>query len=296
MDIGENSVLGDKLNDCKVNQQEGPQEPTHGSPSKSSTQSTHGSPSKSSTQSRHGKKIVEVPKIGMKFDCDDSAYEFYKEYAHQIGFSVRKQFVKRAKTGLVKRRTFCCSKEGERVVDKRREHALFHHPISRVGCLAQVTCQLQKDGMLEIVSFHEQHNHEFAPSPMKHMLRSKKKITLAQQAIADDAEKVGDIKDFHSIEIQSNAQELRGHRYPHLNKIFHEIFTLAAESEMMYEYAKTFSEKLLKDLQEMKKGSYFDSVEGRTKVQGEVTLEDVLQVDTRSESESNEDIPSQTIR
>jgi zinc finger SWIM domain-containing protein 3 len=54
-----------------------------------------------------------------------------------------------------------------------------------------MTCQLQKDGMLEIVSFHEQHNHEFAPSPMKHMLRSKRRITPAQKAIADDAEKSG---------------------------------------------------------------------------------------------------------
>ena len=80
---------------------------------------THGSPSRSNTPSRHDKQNVEVPKFGMKFDCDDSAYEFYKEYAQRIGFSVRKQFVKRAKTGQLKRRTFCCSKEGERSVDKR---------------------------------------------------------------------------------------------------------------------------------------------------------------------------------
>ena len=25
-----------------------------------------------------------TPAIGMKFDCDDSAYEFYKDYAHRI--------------------------------------------------------------------------------------------------------------------------------------------------------------------------------------------------------------------
>jgi zinc finger SWIM domain-containing protein 3 len=99
--------------------------------------------------------------------------------------------VKRTKSGLVKRRTFCCSKEGKRVVDKRREQVYFHHAISRVGCLAQMTCQLQNDGMLEVVSFHEQHNHEFAPSPMKHMLRSTRQITPAQKAVANDAEKSG---------------------------------------------------------------------------------------------------------
>uniref|UniRef100_A0A2N9GWH9 SWIM-type domain-containing protein n=1 Tax=Fagus sylvatica TaxID=28930 RepID=A0A2N9GWH9_FAGSY len=151
----------------------------------------NGSPNKSNIPNRDNKNNVEVPKIGMKFDCDDSAYEFYKEYAHRTGFSVRKQFIKRGKTGQIKRRTFVCSKEGERGADKRREQVSFHHPISRVGCLARMTCQLQKDGMLEVVSFHEQHNHEFAPSPMKHMLRSKRKISLAQKAIGDDAEKSG---------------------------------------------------------------------------------------------------------
>jgi zinc finger SWIM domain-containing protein 3 len=99
--------------------------------------------------------------------------------------------VKRSNLGIVQRRTFCCSKEGKRVVDKRKEQVSFHHTISRVGCLAQMTCQLQKDGMLEVVSFNEQHNHAFVQTPMKHMLRSKRKITLAQKAIADDAEKSG---------------------------------------------------------------------------------------------------------
>ncbi|XP_065623147.1 protein FAR1-RELATED SEQUENCE 5-like [Quercus suber] len=144
------------------------------------------------TPSKH--KEIKAPTIGMKFDCDDSAYEFYKQYAHRMGFSVRKQYVRRGSAGDIKRRTFCCSREGERVIDKRREQVSFHHPISRIGCLAQMTCQLQKDGMLEVVSFHEQHNHEFAPSPMKHMLRSNRKITPAQQAFADDAEKSGGIR------------------------------------------------------------------------------------------------------
>ena len=72
----------------------------------------------------------------MKFDCDDSAYEFYKDYAHQIGFSVRKHSVKRGNVGQIIRRTFSCSKEGERVFDKHRKNASYRRPISRTGCLA----------------------------------------------------------------------------------------------------------------------------------------------------------------
>ena len=56
----------------------------------------HGLLSKLNTPIKQSTKIAEVPTIGMKFDCDDSAYKFYKEYAHQIGFSARKQLVKRS--------------------------------------------------------------------------------------------------------------------------------------------------------------------------------------------------------
>ncbi|CAL1387494.1 unnamed protein product [Linum trigynum] len=52
-------------------------------------------------------------------------------------------------------------------------------------------CLLKKDGLLEIVSFEANHNHELAPTPMKHMLRSNEKISSAQKAIANDAERAG---------------------------------------------------------------------------------------------------------
>ena len=45
--------------------------------------------------------------------------------------------------------------------------------------------------MLEVVSFHEQHNHELASLPIKHMSRSKREIAPAQKAIVDDAERLG---------------------------------------------------------------------------------------------------------
>ena len=58
-------------------------------------------------------KIV-TPIIGMKFDCEDSAYEFYKSYAHRVGFSVRKHWLKRNSTGQVKRRLFVVPNRGKK--------------------------------------------------------------------------------------------------------------------------------------------------------------------------------------
>ncbi|XP_030964276.1 uncharacterized protein LOC115985473 [Quercus lobata] len=104
------SILPDseKCSDSQFVQEEAQVKPIDGSPN---------------TPSKHNMEI-KAPMIGMKFDCDDSAYEFYKEYAHRMGFSVRKQYVRRGSAGHVKRRTFCCSKEGERAIDKRREQDL----------------------------------------------------------------------------------------------------------------------------------------------------------------------------
>nr|XP_023916993.1 protein FAR1-RELATED SEQUENCE 5-like [Quercus suber] len=84
------------------------------------------------TSIKHNKEI-KAPMIGMKFDCDDNAYEFYKQYAHRMGFSVRKQYVRRGSVGHIKTRTFCCSKEGERAIDKRREQWLFETFLSAMS-------------------------------------------------------------------------------------------------------------------------------------------------------------------
>ena len=153
MDTSQIILLEVELNGCIANQQE-----------KAQVEPTHGSPSKSNTPSKYSKEIVEVPElvledefigwipdqqekakvkitprslnksntpaICMKFDCDDSAYKFYKDYAHQIGFSVRKHSVKRGNVGQIIRRTFSCSKEGERVFDKRRKNPSYRRLIS----------------------------------------------------------------------------------------------------------------------------------------------------------------------
>ena len=66
MDSSQNSVLDNELSVVIVDRQEEDQvEPTHGSPNTSSRQN----------------KEIEAPTIDMKCDCDDSAYEFYKQYA-----------------------------------------------------------------------------------------------------------------------------------------------------------------------------------------------------------------------
>ena len=82
--------------------------------------------------------------------------------------------------------------------------------------------------------------------------------------------KVGSIKDYRVIDIKGTTQEFIGKRYSHLSHEFREICTLAAEGEMMYECTKRYFQNILKDLQEMRKKIYSNSME----VHGDVLLGD----------------------
>ncbi|KAK3017506.1 hypothetical protein RJ639_006111 [Escallonia herrerae] len=66
----------------------------------------------------HGGNVHEVPKLGMEFDSEQHAFDYYSEYAHRVGFNVKKQHVKK-RDGIVMR-TLCDSKQGERDIDKRQ--------------------------------------------------------------------------------------------------------------------------------------------------------------------------------
>ncbi|KAK3013394.1 hypothetical protein RJ639_009455 [Escallonia herrerae] len=73
----------------------------------------------------HGGNVHEVPRLGMEFDLEQHAFDYYSEYAHRVGFSVRKQHVKK-KDGIVTR-TLYCSKQGERVLKLQPTRNLPDH-------------------------------------------------------------------------------------------------------------------------------------------------------------------------
>ncbi|XP_030923594.1 protein FAR1-RELATED SEQUENCE 9-like [Quercus lobata] len=103
--------------------------------------------------------------------------------------------------------------------------------------------------------------------------------------------KIGSIKDYCGIYIKGNTQESIEKHYSHLSYKFREISTLAKKSEKMYEHTKRCFENLLKDLQEMRKKCYSNSMEGRVEVHGEAIHANVLQ--GNSGFDSHKDISSQ---
>ncbi|KAF7819476.1 protein FAR1-RELATED SEQUENCE 5-like [Senna tora] len=122
-----------------------------------------------------------VPRLGMGFDSEDHAYEFYNTYAGRVGFSVRKDYVNRSKIdGAVASRRFTCFREGFRQKDKRDVNVKRPRKETRIGCLAQLVISRQPDGRYRVTHFEEKHNHELVAACRVHMLRSQKRIATTQ--------------------------------------------------------------------------------------------------------------------
>lgn len=128
-----------------------------------------------------------VPKLGMGFDSEDHAYEFYNSYAGRMGFSVRKDYVNRSKIdGTVASRRYTCFREGYRQKDKRGLKAKRPRKETRVGCMAQLVISRQTDGRYRATYFEEHHNHELVPACKVRLLRSQKRLSQTLEHCASE--------------------------------------------------------------------------------------------------------------
>ncbi|CAD6223751.1 unnamed protein product [Miscanthus lutarioriparius] len=119
------------------------------------------------------------PRVGMYFETEDDAYEFYKAYAARLGFVVRKSNKSKNSRHTVTRRLFVCSKQGFRQEPKKPQHATAGSgvasssslapaprcPDSRTGCLASLTIKLiPSANAFRVTDFVADHNHPLASS------------------------------------------------------------------------------------------------------------------------------------
>ncbi len=133
-------------------------------------------------------ELTDVPTLGMIFNSEQDAYEYYNSYAKTIGFSVRKHRVNRKKnTGVVWKRSYTCSREGfyhkKNTPTKKRDDR-------RCGCEAQLEIRLQ-DGKFAVTAFHSEHNHDLVPPSLSHALRSHRNIQSSQGGFMDQMNHAG---------------------------------------------------------------------------------------------------------
>ncbi|XP_020238849.1 protein FAR1-RELATED SEQUENCE 5 [Cajanus cajan] len=131
-----------------------------------------------------------IPKVGMEFETEDAAYNFYNDYAYRVGFSVRISKGHKDKYGKIVNRVFCCSCEGYRGKDKREDNVKNPRPQSRFGCLAKMKVNSRLTGKYRVTEFIAEHAHETTTPSKSHLLRSQRKMTIPQVAevhLADDS-------------------------------------------------------------------------------------------------------------
>ncbi|XP_004490690.1 protein FAR1-RELATED SEQUENCE 5-like [Cicer arietinum] len=129
------------------------------------------------------------PRVGMKFDNIDVAYQFWLTYSVHAGFGVRKRYANKNKDDTISSCRFVCSKEGVRKIDKRDVFVNIHRAETRTDCKARISL-VCKNGNFVIHEFVEDHNHPLQLPETTHMLASHRKITEVQAYeidLADDS-------------------------------------------------------------------------------------------------------------
>ncbi|XP_062103484.1 protein FAR1-RELATED SEQUENCE 5-like [Humulus lupulus] len=127
-----------------------------------------------------------IPKVGMEFNTEEEAYNFYNAYAYKIGFSIRRSKMhKDFLDGLIIDRIFCCSCEGHREKDKRDVIVKSHRAETRFGCLARMKINSRQNSKYRVIDFVMEHTHVTSSPSKSHLHRSQRRLTVAQDAEID---------------------------------------------------------------------------------------------------------------
>ncbi|XP_022895256.1 protein FAR-RED IMPAIRED RESPONSE 1-like [Olea europaea var. sylvestris] len=121
-----------------------------------------------------GKDGVNVPEVGMMFDDEKEMFEFYKKYAYEVGFPVRKRNSKKGDDGVVRYVTFTCSREGRRIYGT--SNSLKQQPTSQTDCKARISASLLSNGKWRVNTAHLDHNHRTSPSKSR-LYRCNRELT-----------------------------------------------------------------------------------------------------------------------
>jgi hypothetical protein len=124
------------------------------------------------------------PTVGMIFDNLADVEKFYKDYAHDVGFSVRVGQHKKKDSDIVGK-YYYCAREGynvpkdEKVIDPSEKKRKKTHKVSekRCGCDTHIYVSLGKDKRFKITRMVDQHNHGLVSPPHRHFLRSNRHVS-----------------------------------------------------------------------------------------------------------------------
>ncbi|XP_022871552.1 protein FAR1-RELATED SEQUENCE 5-like [Olea europaea var. sylvestris] len=98
----------------------------------------------------------------MEFKDEKEVSEFYRRYAYDVGFWVRRRNSRKGEDGVVNYVTLTCCREGRR--SNNTSASLKPHPTIQTGCKARLTASLDIRGIWKILTVDLKHNHKTSPS------------------------------------------------------------------------------------------------------------------------------------
>ncbi|KAI5013693.1 hypothetical protein ZWY2020_040579 [Hordeum vulgare] len=199
------------------------------------------------------------PQIGMYFETEDDAYEFYKAYATRLGFVVRKSNKSKNSRHTVTRRLFVCSKQGFRQEPKKPQDETNvtvaapppppRCPDSRTGCLASLTIKLLPSAnAFRVTEFVAEHNHQLASAASAVSLAMIPSSSSHRSIAA--AASLPDPRDGPSPEMHFETED---DAYAFYNRL---IASRAAKSEEAMSYIESQSSVLVKHLDDILQTGY----------------------------------------
>ncbi|XP_024042049.1 protein FAR1-RELATED SEQUENCE 5-like [Citrus clementina] len=132
--------------------------------------------------------------LGAQFDSVEDADAWYMNYSRLVGFSVRKNELRRFKSGQTTIRRWVCNLEGYRAEkylanDNRVREP---RPIMRTGCKASFLVNYDNsNGKYTVTEFKIEHNHPLTSPNKVHLLRSQRHVSEGDLAQAKALKHVG---------------------------------------------------------------------------------------------------------
>lgn len=105
------------------------------------------------------------------------AYDMYCSYAHNRGFSVRKEHHSYwPNSRNMRDKDYVCSKAGNKREQNKPSDPRYKKLNTRTGCQAMIRFSVSRDGIWTVKNHVEVHNHELAKDGDQHLLRSARAV------------------------------------------------------------------------------------------------------------------------
>ncbi|KAJ3670045.1 hypothetical protein LUZ60_010369 [Juncus effusus] len=158
------------------------------------------------------------PKLGMVFQSEEKAHEFYSKYAAKTGFTIRKGWWDRANRSVTKSRSFVCSKEGYRPRSVGSSNPKRPPPETRTNCGAHMTIKITVSGKYVVKEFVASHNHELEPLLMD--IQALRRNNLLKKVVKKPKENKGKeivVREKGEVEMEEREKEVEASVYipPH---------------------------------------------------------------------------------